>query len=254
MIEIDKISLLVATDTDLTMAELEGSVLREGFVLNYFTPPDNKVLLADVLSERLPNIYGKAFGGIEDLCIQVHLTQSDGAVFSNVLTPRSATGPSLKNLALGSGEMLGIPFQATLKIFPKPAVRKLACVVFSSLRLLESFTQNLNKQRFFLPLLHRLPKEIAKSYVKDLKDEEVVLAFANWGEEKMMEACWYYLQHQADLKKGIWFEVDMGKIWRDLFKELQHEATQPYLNKKEYGESSVPPSHLQLMHRLQRLA
>ncbi len=254
MIEIDDISSLVTTDTDLTMAELERRVLKEGYTLNYFTPPENNILLADVLWERRPNLYAQVFGGIEDLCIQVRLSQSDGQVFSNVMTPRSATGPSLKKLAIGSVETLGIPFQATLKLFPKPTVRRLACVLFPSRRNLEVFSQNLKKQRLALPLMHRLPAEKIKDFYPDIQEGEAVLGLAHWGSTPVVDALWKSLQDQANAKNAKWFEVEGGKLVKDFFQWLQQEAAAPWGMGKTLGEAGLSPSHLKLMKRIKKLA
>jgi FAD/FMN-containing dehydrogenase len=241
--EIDKTSLLVTIDTDISMAELENLLAKEGYTLNYFTPPQNKALLVEVLNERLPNLYAAAFGGIEDLCVQLSLAQTDGRVFTNVLTPRSATGPSLKKMAIGAQEKLGIPFQATLKIFYRPPFRKLSCAIFPDRRRMEAFLRSVYKLRLKLPLLSLLATGVRNRFFEKMKAGEEILGFASWGEQTVVEAQFQMLQQQASLKKGQWVEVGLGDVWDKLFSNLHEGAAIALGERLSQAKAPLSPSH-----------
>jgi len=254
MIEIDKISMLVTADTDNSIQEIDNKLSREGYTLNFLTPTGNDAILADVINERTPNLYGEAFGGIEDLCIQVRLAQPDGNLFTNVMTPRSATGPSLKNISIGSQEMLGIPIQATLRIFPKPSYRGVACVLFSGIPQREFFFQALLKNRTPLPLISPLTNPILDEIFEGLAGEEAALGLALWGEKPDVKNFMLYLRHLAHLKRGDWFEVEEEKMKNKLVDILQKEASEILLQKMQISKKELTSPQLALNKRIQEIS
>ena len=247
MIEIDPISLLVMADTDLAMTDLEDKVGAEGFTLNYFTPPDNHALLADVLTQRLPNLYAPAFGGIEDLCLQVKLAQTNGALFVNVKTPRSAAGPSLKKIAIGAGEWLGLPIQATLRIFPRPANRECRAVAFSQARDLEAFEKSLLRLRWRLPLRARLKAGEAMQVLEGTSLLDHVLAFSWWGAPAWMRSYGEALEDLALGKQGRMLACKTGRDEGDLNELLKSAAKREAAELSEMRMKHLPASHRALM-------
>ena len=158
MIEIDSISMLVDVKADCSVAELEEQLQAEGYTFNYFPLSGKETLLLDALTRRLPNLYGEAFGGIEELCLQGRWSQSDGELYFNVRSPRSATGPSLKKMAIGSENWLGVPVQACFRIFPKPSQREIAALAFPSEAGREAFEKALRRSGARFPLRARVGK------------------------------------------------------------------------------------------------
>lgn len=253
MIEIDKISLLVTTDTDHSIEEIEVKVAKAGYTLNYHAVPDNEVLLLDVLNDRIPNLYGPAFGGIEDLCLQVRLAQPDGSVFSNVLTPRSATGPSLKKLAIGSQEMLGIPIQATLRLFYKPSVREVACVIFPSKVQRDFFLQAVYKFNIPLPLSCQLSLETIDRFFEDREVGSVVLGLALWGEASVVKNNLSFLQKLAEKKRGKWIVVEKGRVKTELM-EILHQKALDGIQKKTQEEKMGSNTSIKIMRLIREIS
>lgn len=224
MLSIDKISLLAAVSTDLSMRSIERKLHAKGYTLNYFAPPDNRVLLAEVLSQRTPNRYAEAFGGIEDLCVGIQMKQKDGRVFANVLAPRSATGPSFKKMAIGSGAALGDPVQATLKIFKAPSERRVLLFAFSAESALHSFAASLDRQRFALPLRDRMAASEAAAFAPEMAPGSFVFAAAFWGEPEMTAAHDAFLSELARTKKGVRFAVESVAARERCLRLLQGDA------------------------------
>lgn len=243
MIEFDRQSLLVTADTDLPLAQLEEQVGAEGFTLNYFAPPDNSALLADALSRRLPNLYGEAFGGIDDLCLQVKLSQASGVVYANLKTPRSAAGPSLKKMAIGAGEWLGIPIQATLRIFPKPVHREYRALAFPSERELEAFETSLLRLRWGFPLRARIDAEALLPWMEGVSLLDRVLGLAWWGEDRAMESEGAALEALVHSRQGRVLELKPGKDEGALAALLHDEALARQAAGVEAAQAGLPSSH-----------
>ncbi|MCC6273496.1 MAG: FAD-binding oxidoreductase [Deltaproteobacteria bacterium] len=246
MIEIDPISLLVTADTDLSVAALEEKVAAEGYTLNYFALPDNRALLAEALSRRLPNLYAAAFGGIDDLCLQLKLAQAGGALYANVKTPRSAAGPGLKKMAIGSGEWLGLPIQATLRIFPKPAHRECRAYAFAQERDLEAFEKSLLKLRWPLPLRARLVSEEAMQVLDGLSLLDRAVAISWWGPEGWMRSYGEALEDLALGKQGRALGFKSGRDEGDLDALLRRAAIAAALERSERRLQELPESHRSL--------
>ncbi len=250
MIEIDSTSLLVTTDTDETIAQLEEQVLKEGFTLNYFTPPDNQDCLADALEERLPNLYGEAFGGIEELCAQVRWIHPSGEEYFNKLTPRSATGPSLKKFSIGSDQLLGTPIQATFRLFPRPRYHQYAIFSFPSTRASSSFKQWVYKGRLAIPLFVEISPSKVEDFLEKEKVNESFIGAAFWGEEKLVLAMINTLSESAHQKKGRHLEI--GKKNQPEFLDMLRKTKESQL-KKERKFSAAKEKGLQgLRQMLQR--
>jgi len=254
MIDIDKISMLVTVDTDYSIQEIEKQLNREGFTLNYYAIPNNEVLMVDVLNDRIPNLYSHAYGGIEDLCAQVKLAQADGSVYSNVLTPRSATGPSLKKMAIGSGEMLGIPIQASLKIFHKPALVEVACLCFSDVRSMEYFIQAVRKNSIPVALMCQFSKKNIEVFFEGFGEGSVVLGLALWGERDLVDGYCSYLRDLVLLKHGDWVDVEKGRVKSKLLEALHEESVRLVQRKISSSEQNLSPSHRKMMKLIEGMA
>jgi FAD/FMN-containing dehydrogenase len=169
-------------------------------------------LLAEVLQSRLPNLYSGAFGGIEDLTLQVRLSQSNGKEFINRLSPRSATGPSLKNYMIGSQKLLGIPIEATLRIFPKPQYRKAGYFLFKNLKEAPLFLQQVQMAKLFIPLMVKISAASLKKIVSVSPTTMELVGFAHWGEEKLVRALVEVLVEEASKRKGSYRTVEQRKL------------------------------------------
>ena len=250
MLEIDEISMLAVVDTDVAVSDLEEQLGREGFTLNYFAWPDNRALLAEALNRRLPNLYGPAFGGIEDLALQVKWAQSGGEVFSNVATPRSAAGPSFKKMAIGSSDWLGLPILAVLRIFPQPAARQQLFAAFVRQEGLEQFLRSLQRAGLALPLSAKIETAASAEHFADVGLFETVWGGASWGPNDEVEALLEEVESGILAKGGRLLELKDSSD-EEKVADLLHQAALGELeNRIEKSESRLPPAHRRLMARL----
>lgn len=250
MLEIDDISLLATVDTDISVVELEEELNREGYTLNYFAWPDNRSLLAEALSRRLPNLYGAAFGGIDDLVLQVKWAQGGGEVFSNVATPRAAAGPSFKKLAIGSNDWLGLPIQAVLRIFPQPESRQQIFAAFVRDEGLEPFLRGLHRSALALPISSKIEAKAATEHFSGLGLFETVWGGSLWGWTEEVDAVLEEIESAILAKGGRFLELKESSDEEKVAELLQQSALAELENRIEKSESRLPASHRRLMDRL----
>ena len=250
MFEIDEISLLATADTDFPLADLEDQLNQAGFCLNYFAAPDNRALLADALTRRLPNLYGPAFGGIEDLALQVKWAQSGGEVLSNVATPRSAAGPSFKKLAIGAGDWLGVPIQAMLRIFPQPEERQQLFGAFVREEGLDQFLRGLHRAALALPLSAKLDTATAADHFVGVGLFETVWGASSWGSAAEVEALLQEVESGILAKGGRLLGLKESSSEEKIGQLLHRSAVQELESRIEKAENRLPASHRRLMARL----
>ncbi len=245
MLTIDEISLLVTVDTDESIDEIEKALNLKGYTLNY-RPLYGAPLLAQVLQQRIPNLYQQAFGGVEDLCLQARWAQPSGKIFTNVATPRSATGPSFKKMAIGSGETFGIPIQATLKIFPWPEEFRGAWVYFSKREQRDFFRRALLKHDLAVPLL--APLSADSPCIQGSKGEGEALGIGIWGSRREVLRMMRVFQELAESKEGVWSVVPEKR--QEKFLLHLEEEVRAFLFHEQEAQTDLSEGHLQLHQRI----
>ncbi len=224
MLQIDKTSLLATCDTDGSVAELEKQLNAKGFTLNYFTPPDNEAAFVDALELRLPNLYASYYGGLEELCVKILMSVGGGKVYTNVLTPRSAAGPGFKKFAIGSKDLVGLPIQATLRIFKKPARRRALLLLFPEAGRADAFHRALKKNRILPALLEELSPDVTDGLLEKRNPGDVVWGAAYWGPEERTEFFTRYLTELAQGKTGDGILMERRQVEEELCSAIHRQA------------------------------
>lgn len=247
MIELDEISLLATVDTDVTVEDLEAQLNRQGLTLNYYAFPDNRALLAEALSRRLPNLYSEAFGGIEDLALQVKWAQSGGEVFSNVATPRSAAGPCFKKIAIGSADWLGLPIQAVLRVFRQPESRQQIFAAFVRDEGLEPFLRGMHRSGLRLPLSAKIETKAAAENFAGVGLFETVWGGGLWGRQAEVDAVFEEIESSILAKGGRLLELKENSDEEKVAELLQQSALLELENRIEKQENRLSAGHRRLM-------
>lgn len=249
--DIDPISRLVTLDTDQTIAQIDEQLVAHGWTLNFHGLPHNDYLLAEVLNERIPNLYGEAFGGIEELVLQIRLAQPDGSLWENRLTPRSSTGPDLKKLAIGSRQRLGIPVQAVLKLFPLPEATRVACLLFPQAGQRELFKQFLRRHRLGIPLQASLEPHEVREFLEEPVGREFPLGLAIWGNSWEVETVENLLEERIGNQKGELFWLEDRN--QDEFLEFLHEAAIREWRGSQASTLPLDPGYTRLMKKIMEI-
>jgi alkyldihydroxyacetonephosphate synthase len=98
---------------------LEAALRERGLTLGHFPQSFEQSTLGGWIAARSSGQQSNGYGSIEDLLVAVRLMTPEGVVRTLEL-PRSAAGPDLNALALGSEGTLGVVTEATLRVSPAP--------------------------------------------------------------------------------------------------------------------------------------
>lgn len=130
IIEINDKNLTVTAEPGIIGQILENELNRLGYTMGHFPSSIYCSCLGGYLSTRSAGQLSTKYGKIEDMVLSIRVVLPDGKVIHTLTTPRTATGPNLMQLFVGSEGTLGIITQATLRIFPYPEARDFRGFIF----------------------------------------------------------------------------------------------------------------------------
>jgi alkyldihydroxyacetonephosphate synthase len=112
---------------------LEAELGERGYTLGHFPQSFEHSTLGGWIAARSSGQQSDGYGGIDSLLVGVRVVTPEGEI-QTLTVPRTAAGPSLKELILGSEGVLGVIVEATVRIRPKPAVQDIRGMIFPNFR------------------------------------------------------------------------------------------------------------------------
>ncbi len=129
--EIDTISRLVTVGAGVVGQRLEDHLNERGYTTGHYPQSLRSSTVGGWIAHRATGTASTRYGGIESLVAGMEVVLPTGDVLRLRTSPRSATGPDLKQLFLGGEGTLGIVTEATLRLWPVPGARRWLCYTFS---------------------------------------------------------------------------------------------------------------------------
>ncbi len=130
ILAVNQTGLTVTAQAGIIGEDLERALNQRGYTLGHFPSSMYCSSLGGWLAARAAGQLSSRYGNIEDLTLGLQVVLPSGQVIRTKDTPRSAAGPDLKQLFIGSEGTLGIITQATLRMVPYPESRRLRGVLF----------------------------------------------------------------------------------------------------------------------------
>ena len=203
---IDLKSQTVTAAAGILGPDLEKQLNERNLTLNHFPASFHISTLGGWIATRAAGQLSTAYGSIEDNLLAVKVVLPNGEILETKLTPRAATGPSLKELFLGAEGTLGVVVEATCQAYALPAQRDFLAFSFADIpKALEAVRTLI--QREVRPAVVRLYDEADTQLVlSEMRIEAggnlLILAFQ--GEKEMVafqkKIAW---QHLSKLAKDL---------------------------------------------------
>ncbi len=133
LVQMDERSLLYVAEAGINGEDLERQLNAAGFTTGHFPSSIYCSTLGGWLATRSAGQMSTRYGKIEDLVVSLEAVLPSGRVIQTKAAPRSATGPDIDQLLVGSEGTLGVITRATMRMFPLPESRRFVCTVFDSL-------------------------------------------------------------------------------------------------------------------------
>jgi len=103
--------------------DLEAYVNSQGYVLGHYPQSMDQAQMGGLVATRSIGQFSTGYGGIEDFLLGLEAVLPNGEVVKVKANPRTACGPDLKHVFLGSEGTFGIVTEVTVKVFPQPENR-----------------------------------------------------------------------------------------------------------------------------------
>ena len=134
---VDDVSLLVNALAGTRGADLEATLRRDyGLTLGHWPQSIELSSVGGWVGCRAAGQYSTRYGKIEDIVAGLEVVLADGAIVRTgslaAAGPRSATGPDLTQLFVGSEGTLGVVTRARLRAHPLPPVERRAAWEFAT--------------------------------------------------------------------------------------------------------------------------
>ena len=130
---IDDESLMVEVESGLNGALYEEQLNLAGYTGGHFPQSLRCSSVGGWLACRAAGQFSTRYGKIEDIAVTLEAVLPDGTVFHGRSVPRTATGPRIDHMMIGSEGTLGVITSATLRIWPLPEKRHLVTYTFKDL-------------------------------------------------------------------------------------------------------------------------
>jgi len=130
LLSVDETSLLAVVQAGMLGSDYERAVQARGYTSAHWPQSIERATMGGLVATRSAGQFSTRYGNIEDLCLGLEVVLPNGEPVRIPAFPRSATGPSLREIFLGSEGALGIVTEVTMRLFPLPERRALASFAF----------------------------------------------------------------------------------------------------------------------------
>jgi len=129
LVRLDEASLTATFEAGVSGPELEAQLSSHGLTLGHFPQSFEYSTLGGWIATRGAGSSSNIYGKIEDMVLSLRVATPRGMVES-LAVPKSAAGPDLRQLFLGSEGALGVITQATMAVRRSPPVRHFSSYLF----------------------------------------------------------------------------------------------------------------------------
>ena len=119
LLRVDRASRTATFQAGILGPTLEARLREHGFTLGHYPQSFEHSTLGGWIAARSSGQFSSRYGALEDLLVAVRVVTPAG-VLRTLEVPRSAAGPDLRALVLGSEGTLGVIVEATLRVSPAP--------------------------------------------------------------------------------------------------------------------------------------
>jgi alkyldihydroxyacetonephosphate synthase len=189
IVALNEVALSVTAQPGVMGAELERWLRERGYTMGHFPQSIDISSVGGWVSTRSSGQFSTKYGNIEDMLLAFEAVLPGGRVVRTRPVPRSACGPDLRALFLGSEGTLGILTEATLRVHPKPEASDQRALAFADVHAgLEAIREIVRVG--WKPAVVRLydAVEAARNFTGAAPDGAALLLFFTEGPKALVDA------------------------------------------------------------------
>lgn len=130
LLAFDEMALTATFEAGVLGPDLEQMLNKKGYTLGHFPQSFEYSTLGGWVATRSAGQNSTRYGKIEDMVTSVELIAPRGRMITHNV-PASATGPSLRQIIIGSEGVYGIIASATVRVSPLPETQKFVQAFFA---------------------------------------------------------------------------------------------------------------------------
>ena len=132
VIELDERSGIARVPAGVMGSDLEAWLNGRGYTLGHFPQSIELSTVGGWVAARSAGQLSCGYGAVEDFVVGLRVALPDGTLAESRLAPRTAAGPQLHQLFIGSEGTLGVVLEAWLRVRPVPPARLFASLEYDS--------------------------------------------------------------------------------------------------------------------------
>ena len=132
VLDLDEVSGIVHVQAGVLGTDLEQWLSERGHTLGHFPQSVALSTVGGWIAARSAGQLSSGYGAVEEFLVALTAALPDGTLATSRLVPRTAAGPQLHELMLGSEGTLGVVTEAWLRVRRAPAIRRMASLAFGS--------------------------------------------------------------------------------------------------------------------------
>jgi alkyldihydroxyacetonephosphate synthase len=132
VLELDEVSGIVRVEAGILGSELEAWLQERGHTLGHFPQSVALSTVGGWIAARSAGQLSSGYGAIEDFLVALTAALPEGRLATSRLVPRTAAGPQLYQLMLGSEGTMAVVTEAWLRVRRQPESREMASLAFAS--------------------------------------------------------------------------------------------------------------------------
>ncbi|NEB64875.1 FAD-binding oxidoreductase [Streptomyces diastaticus] len=123
LLDLDEVSRTATLQPGLRAPEAEALLAEHGYTLGHFPQSYEWATLGGFAATRSSGQASAGYGRFDEMVLALTLATPEGTLETG-RAPRSAAGPDLRQLVLGSEGAFGVITSVTVRVRPRPAVRR----------------------------------------------------------------------------------------------------------------------------------
>ncbi|WP_211191988.1 FAD-binding oxidoreductase [Actinoplanes sp. TBRC 11911] len=131
LLDIDTDSGLARVEAGVRGPDLEAQLAETGWTLGHFPDSFTHSTLGGWVATRSSGMQSDKYGDIADITKGLRVARPDGILALRPL-PSTSTGPSLREMILGSEGRLGVITEVTIQVHRKPEAREVRAYLFKT--------------------------------------------------------------------------------------------------------------------------
>lgn len=186
--KIDTQNMLATFEAGVIGADAENAVLEHDLIIGHYPQSIDVSSVGGWVATRAAGQFSTAYGNIENMVKGLEVVLPNGEVITMPAVPRSATGPELREIFIGSEGTLGVITEVTFALHRKPEEQ--AYTAFYVPTMEQGFEiQRLIVQSGWTPPVMRQydPSEVQRLFPDHVHGEDILIIMVHEGPKAKVE-------------------------------------------------------------------